>query len=413
MQLSSRAKQVSESITLKLNQQAVKMAESGKQVFNLTAGQLPFKPPAHFIEKIHGELNFIKSYQYAPVPGFRELRDKFMEYTESNRGIALDRSKFDCVISNGAKHTVYNTLGTLIDPGDEVILLAPYWVSYPEMIRFWGGEPIAVGSTVHSAFTPEIAEIKKAISFNTRAIIINSPNNPTGTHYSKEWMGEFAALMMEHPDITIISDEIYYELTYFDPPPVYFYQLEPALLERTIIVDGISKCLASTGLRIGYCIGPKSFTSSFGKIQAQTTSGANSLIQRSLKDFSYDELRVYLTPIREHLRNNAAALREALRENNCSSAWYQTTSAFYFLIDFSATPIVARMREAMKTQTEVIPPDHDFSAEICENLLEKKGLAMVPSSAFGVPNAARMSLVLEEGPFKEAIARLMDFINDK
>ena len=145
-----------------------------------------------------------------------------------------------------------NVMGTLLDHGDEVIVLAPYWVTYPEIIKFCKGVPKIIYTSPFDVFKPSIDEIKKSISPRTKAIIVNSPNNPTGTHYTDEWMGEFAALMKEHPHVNIICDEIYYQLFYFDPKPTYYYQKDPDLLSRTIIVDGISKTLASTGLRLGW-----------------------------------------------------------------------------------------------------------------------------------------------------------------
>ena len=226
MELSSRVKGMAESVTLKLNTKAMELTESGKQVYNLTAGQLPFRPPQSFIESIRSELDFLKSYQYSPVAGFLDLRKKIMEHIEETRGInfaSLDEP-FDCVISNGAKHSISNILGTIIDPGDEVIIIAPYWISYPEMIKFCRGIPIVVTSSIFDVFSPSLHEIKKAISEKTKAIIINSPNNPAGVHYSDEWMKGFADLLMEYPHVNVISDEIYFEVCYYDPKPTYFYQ---------------------------------------------------------------------------------------------------------------------------------------------------------------------------------------------
>ena len=172
MELSSRVKAMSESVTLKLNTKAMELAESGKQVYNLTAGQLPFRPPQDFVESIRAELDFLRSYQYSPISGFIDLRKKIIEHTEQTRGInfsALDEP-FDCVISNGAKHSISNILGAIINPGDEVIIIAPYWISYPEMIKFCHGVPVIVSSSIFDVFTPPLQEIKKAITKKTKAI---------------------------------------------------------------------------------------------------------------------------------------------------------------------------------------------------------------------------------------------------
>lgn len=406
MELSSRVQKISESITLKLNAKATQLAADGKKVYNLTAGQLPFRPTSEFVDLIRSESDFIKSFQYCPVAGFPELRKKVIANFQETRKINLDTAvegvEFDAVISNGGKHSLTNILGCLVDHGDEVMLFSPYWVSYPEMVKFCGGTPVIVETSPFDVFIPSMEEIERKITDKTKIIIVNSPNNPTGTHYRDDWMIKFAELMVKYPDITIISDEIYYELFYYDPRPTYFYQHRPELLSRTVIVDGISKTFAATGLRIGFTIAPKELTSVINKLQGQTTSGANSLVQRALEQFDFNQIPVYLEPIKRHLRENAETLGEALSEHKLGHVFYQPTSAFYYLLDFSQAPVMEKFK-ARSTQ-------EDYSFEICEELLDEYGLAMVPGVAFGCPNTARMSLVLEKEPFKEAVDILMKFL---
>src|SRR3989344_6999155 len=210
------------------------------------------------------------------------------------------------------------------------------------MIKFWGGIPTIVKSNVFDAFVPAIEDIRKTITPKTKVIIVNSPNNPSGVHYSEAWMKEFAALMHEYPDLVVISDEVYSDITYFDPKPSYFYQFDHSLLPRTIIVHAISKTLAATGLRLGWAVAPASIVSAMAKIQGQTTSGPNSLMQRALLDFDFNFLEGFLTPVKNHIRQNAATLREKFREASLGHCWYQSTSAFYFMIDFSRTPMFKR-----------------------------------------------------------------------
>nr|MBA2404648.1 aminotransferase class I/II-fold pyridoxal phosphate-dependent enzyme [Bdellovibrionales bacterium] len=377
MLLSSRVKGLSYSITMKLNEKALNMTDEGKVIYNLSGGQLPIKPLPEFIEKIHHQLNFLKSYQYSPVAGFPNLRKKLTKYITETRHLPAEifENDYDCIISNGSKHSIYNALGALIDPGDEVILLAPYWVSYPEMIKFWGGTPQVVKSNVFDAFVPAVEDIRKVMTPRTKAIIVNSPNNPAGVHYSESWMKEFAAFLLEYPDLVVFSDEVYSEIYYFDPKPSYFYQFDPSLLNRTIIINAISKTLASTGLRLGYAIGPADLINAMGKIQGQTTSGPNSLLQRALMDFDLKFVETFLGPVRHHIRHNAATLREKFREANLGHCWYQSTSAFYFMIDFSRTPMFARFDS-----------DEDHSYAIADELLQKEGITVVPGSDFGLPN---------------------------
>lgn len=409
MELSSRVKGMAESVTLKLNSKAMEMTESGKQVYNLTAGQLPFRPPQDFIDAIRSELDFLKSYQYSPVGGFQDLRSKILRHIEETRGVnfssaELSGEEFDCVISNGAKHSISNILGALIDPGDEVIIISPYWISYPEMIKFCRGIPVEVKSSIFDVFTPPLAEIKKAISPKTKAIIINSPNNPAGIHYSDEWMSEFAELLTEHSDIAVISDEIYFEVCYYDPKPTYFYQKKPELLKRTIIVDGISKAFASTGLRIGYCVAPKNICKGIENLQGQLTSSANSLIQRAMINYNFGNSAQFLTPVKNHLRDNATVIREKLKENDLMKCWYQPVSAFYFMIDFTQTPVFKKYQQG-KNDT------NDYAVQICEDMLNELGVVIVPGTDFGMSNSARISLVLHKEVFSEAIEKIVNFLH--
>lgn len=405
MELSTRVRGMQESVTLRLNSKAMELTESGKQVYNLTAGQLPFRPPLDFIESIRSELDFLKSFQYSPVAGFPDLRKKIMNHIETSRGINFSNLdiEFDCVISNGAKHSISNILGALLNPSDEVIIISPYWISYPEMIKFCRAVPIVVQSSIFDVFTPPLAEIRKAISERTKAIIINSPNNPAGVHYSAEWMEEFAQILIENPHVNVISDEIYFEVIYYDPKPTYFYQKYPELLKRTIIVDGISKAFASTGLRIGYCVGPKNICKGIENLQGQLTSSANSLIQRAMMNYDFLNSNQFLTPVKNHLRENAVIIREKFKDANILKCWYQPVSAFYFMIDFTQTPVFSKYRQSKLDQT-------DYSYQICEDILDQLGVVIVPGTDFGMVNSARISLVLQATAFSEAMELIVQFL---
>lgn len=406
MLLSSRIKETKASITLKVNEKVNQMAQNGVHVYNMTSGQLPFKPSSEFINTISKQLNFLKSYQYSPIAGMDELRRKFMSHVEQKRSIEFksESTDFDCIVSNGSKHSLYNLFGALLNPGDEVIILSPYWVSYPEIVKFWGGVPVIVKSHGFDAYTPPIEEIGKAISEKTKAIIINSPNNPAGIHYTDSWMKDFAKFLKEHKDLLVVSDEVYSDLAYFDPKPTYFYQHDKTLLPQTIIIDGISKSFASTGLRIGFCIADAKLTKAMAKLQSQTTSGPNSLIQRALIDFDFSLLDNYFDPVKEQLRECAQIVMAAFRDVNLPHCYYQTNSGFYYLLDFSRMPFFKNLEKG---------EDEDLSKEIVEDILDKTSVALVPGSAFGYPNSARMSMTLELAPFKEAIEKLMQYLAAK
>jgi aspartate aminotransferase len=403
MHLSSRVIGIPDSITMKLNERALQLSDDGKVIYNLSAGQLPIKPLPEFIEKVHHQLNFLKSYQYCPSAGFPGLRKKLLKHFYETMSLPseLFENGWDVILSNGSKHSIYNALGAVIDPGDEVILLAPFWVSYPEMVKFWGGIPTVVKSNVFDAFVPALEDIRKAMSPRTKAIIINSPNNPSGVHYSEAWMKDFAAFVKENPDLVVISDEVYSEISYFDPKPSYFYQYDHSLLSQTIIIRAISKMLAATGLRLGWAIAPQAVIEGMTRIQGQTTSGPNSLVQRALMDFDMSLVAHFLEPVKTHIRNNAATLRERFREANLGHCWYQSTAAFYFLIDFSRTPMFKRFEGE---------EEDDHSYPIADELLLKEGVAVVPGHDFGMANTGRISLVLEEIPFQEALTKIIRYL---
>ena len=400
MKLSKRVKNIQESATLKLNDKATKLKSENKVVHNLTAGQLPVKPMNEFQDKIVSNINFLKSFQYSPVQGVAALREKILKFSFEQREVECP-TDFDCFIGNGAKNVIFNILSCLINKGDEVVLFKPYWVSYPEMVKFWDGEPVYINSKSYESFIPHIEDLEEVVSDKTKVIILNSPNNPSGVFYPEDWMKKFSIFLKKHPHITVVSDEIYSMINYFDPKPTYFYQFDETLLRQTIIVDGISKTLASTGLRIGYCMANEEMIKAMSKIQGQTASGANSLIQNSLVDFDFHLIDKFLLPIKKHLRANVSFLRDAFRSQGLGKAWYQSNSAFYYFIDLSLTPCFKNFDSSSE----------DISNEICNDLLEKTGIMIVPGSAFGMDTCARMSIVAEEEHFKMVINSLVSYLN--
>lgn len=406
MKLTSRVENIAESVTLKLNSLAVKLSESGKKVYNLTAGQLPNMPMDSFVEALQKRATELKSYQYSPAGGFVDLRQRIVDHIGKSRSINFDKvdGGVDAIISNGAKHSLYNVLMATIEQGDEVILFAPYWISYTEMIGLCGGTTKVITSEVSKQFVPDLNEVRKAITPKTKMILVNSPNNPSGTHYPDSWMKELADILAEHPQIIAVSDEIYYELAYAGEYAKYFYQYRPELLSRTVIIDGISKTYACTGLRIGYIVAPKQLTSAIAKLQGQTASGPNSLVQLTLSSFGLDKSSDFLRPINHHLQENSMLVRKKLEQYGLSACWYRSTSAFYYMIDFSKTP---RFNDFAKEAGK------DYADKICQVILEELGVAMVPGGDFGLPNTGRIGLVMGQSQFSEALDLLFSFLSKR
>ncbi len=395
---------INESLTLKINEKINALKVSGKRVYNLTSGQLNFRPPLDLIKSIEKELNFLQSFQYSPNSGFKELREKFLKDFSNKRKMTLSKSNHKCVITSGSKASLNLALGTLIDNHeDEVIVIAPYWGTYIEAIKIWKAKVIKLDSHSFNSYVPCLDELEGLITDKTKAIIINSPNNPSGVHYDKEWMSNFGKIILKHKNIYVISDEVYSDLSYFDPKPSYFYEYEHSLFERTIVINGISKSLASSGLRVGYSIGAKKIISSMVSLQSQLTSGPSSLIQNALINFDFNESIAFLESIKIPIRNSSQILRDKFVENKLSHAWYQPTAGFYYFIDFTKFEFFSKFNTS-KT---------DLSEDICEMILEEIGVALVPGIYFGVKNSARISFTIEESSFEEAISVLFAYLMKK
>ena len=405
MQIAQKITQLQESITLQLNTKAQQLQAQGQEIFNLTAGQLPIFPPPEFRQALASGTEHLKSFQYSPVAGVGELRKKIIQNFERTRGISLAAAEeeFDCLVSNGGKQIIFNALMCLLNPGDKVLLLAPYWISYPEMVRLLGGESVIVPSDFASGLIPTVKAIKTALEkHHPKVLIINSPSNPAGRMYPDAWMKELAAVLAQHPDLTIISDEIYFDLNYGGQWPSYFYQKELKLLKQSVICSGISKNMASTGLRIGHCIAPKTLIAAMAKLQGQSTSGANSLVQYALLEYDFSKSEEFLRPILGRLKTNLQYLQESLQKANLAKCCYPADSAFYYMLNFAATPAFAAY--AHTTQDDV-------AATICEQLLAKTGVVLVPGTNFGLPNSARLALVLDPSDFALATNKIIKFLN--
>ena len=380
-----------------------KLRARGQQVYNLSIGQLPFAPDLSLKDEMTRQLQCPRSFLYSPILGFQKLREKLMNYAQQTRGLRWERDQFDCAVCTGAKQALFNLLATIVNPDDQIILLAPYWVSYPKMIRYWGGQPVIVDSMPSSP--PPIANIVQKITHKTKAIIINTPNNPAGIYYQPRWIEEFAQLMLAHPHLQIISDEVYFSLSYDRPGPRYPYQYYPELLSRTYIIDSISKSMSCPGLRVGFCFGNKQVIQAMGKIQEQSTSSANSLVQQALIEYDFfNGIQDYLTPIKNHLRSNSALLKTKLEQYGLSRLWYPTNGSFYFFLSFQDIPAFQNIKMQNK-------PPKSLSTTLCTEIANKTGVIMFPGDPFGLDNGARMSFSLWQKPFAKALDKVFGYLS--
>src|SRR5215470_9402430 len=278
MKLARRLAEIQPSPTLALNARAKAFAAAGKDVAGLSAGEPDFDTPEHVKEACVQALRegFTK---YTATPGIPELRAAIAKkLREENE---LDFAADQVIVTNGGKQALYNCFQALLSDGDEVVMFAPYWVSYPEQVLLAGGRPVVVPTRVEDGFRPDPDALAKAITPRTRAVIFNSPSNPTGAVLPKESLLELAAVMAVHPEVLVITDDIYEHLLYTGQPFINIANVAPALRSRTLVVNGMSKAFAMTGWRMGYAAGPKALISGMQMVQDQSTSNVNAPTQRA------------------------------------------------------------------------------------------------------------------------------------
>ena len=387
MKLSERVKGIANSPTLAITAKAKSLKEEGREIISLGAGEPDFETPAHVKEAA------IKAIEegfttYTATVGIQELREAICSSCKAERG--LEYTSEQVIVSSGAKSSLFNAIQALVDEGDEVILPAPFWVSYPEQIKFAGGKTVVVETSEDNRFKMTAQGFKSAITDKTKLLIINSPSNPTGAVYTKEELAEIAQIAVEN-DIFIISDEIYRKVSY-NKEVVSIASLGEEVKKRTIIIDGVSKAYAMTGWRIGYAIGPKNVIKAMGRLQSHSTSNANSIAQKaSLAAIAGTQeptnKMVEAFKVRRDIItagiNNIKGLKVAKPEGS-----------FYIFVN---------VKELLG---EEIRDDY----QLVELLLEEVGVATVPGSAFGMAGYIRLSYATSEAEINEAIKRIAKFV---
>jgi len=390
--ISKKARQISPSETLKVSAKAKQLAREGKSVVSLSAGEPDFKTPAHIcnaaIEAItdgfHG---------YTMNTGMPELREAISEKLKRDNRLSYPADQIVC--SNGAKQSIGFSLLATIDEGDEVIIPAPYWVSYPQMVKLAGGTPVPVSTQFDNNYKLTPGQLEEAITEKTKALILCSPSNPTGACYTRNELKELASILEDHPKILIFSDEIY-EYIVFDDEHVSILNAAPELKDRTILINGFSKGFAMTGWRLGYMAGPKDIVDAVSKIQSQETSAPSSISQKAGLA-AYTGSMKPVIEMREAFKKRRDYIVEALRSIDGVEC-FMPSGAFYVFPDIKAFL-------GLHTESgEVISTSTDLSMY----LLEKHGVAAVPGDAFGEPNGLRLSYANSMDELKEAVERLRD-----
>lgn len=386
--ISQRVQNMAESATIKMAQLARELKAQGHDVISLSLGEPDFDTPAHIKEAAKQALDdgFTK---YTPVPGIMELRKAIQ--TKFKRDNDLDYDVSQLVVSNGAKQSIANVCLSILDPGDEVIILAPYWVTYSEIVKLAEGVPVLVKAGIEQDYKVTKEQVQAAVTDRTKAILFSSPCNPTGSVYSREELQDIADVVAAHEDIYIIADEIY-EYINFTGQHVSIGSFEN-VKDRTITVNGFSKGFAMTGWRLGYIGAPKAIAAACSKIQGQFTSGANAFSQKAAAHALLSDMG----PTKQ-MRETFLKRRNLVIDGLSQIPGFKVNrpeGAFYLFPDISSY-------FGKSDGTTTIKNADDF----CDYILSSVHVAIVTGSAFGADNCFRLSYAASEEQLKEAIGRI-------
>ncbi|TFZ59993.1 pyridoxal phosphate-dependent aminotransferase [Methylorubrum sp. Q1] len=392
--LADALSRVKPSATIAMTQKARELKASGVDVISLSVGEPDFDTPDHIKEAAIDAIRRGET-KYPPVSGINPLREAIVKKFKRENG--LDYKVSQTIVGTGGKHVIYNALLATLNPGDEVVIPRPYWVSYPEMVVLCGGTPVFAETDMAHDFKLQPEELERVITGKTKWIILNSPSNPSGAAYTRDEMKKITDVLMRHPQVWVLTDDMYEHLTYGDFAFVTPAQVEPGLYERTLTMNGVSKAYAMTGWRIGYAAGPEQLIKAMDFVQGQQTSGASSISQWAAV--------AALDGTQEHLARFKAAFQE--RRDLVVSMLNQTNGlkcpvpegAFY--VYPSCAELIGKTTETGKT----LGSDEDFVTE----LLQAEGVAAVHGSAFGLGPNLRISYATSNKTLEEACRRIQRF----
>lgn len=393
MELSRKAQAIEPSLTLAITAKAKEMKEKGIDVISFSAGEPDFNTPKNIINAAIKAMEDGNT-KYTSVNGILQLREAICKKFKDDNGLEYNPSQI--VVSTGAKQSLANTFLAILNPGDEVIVSTPYWVSYPELIKLADGKPVFVEGDEKSNYKFTKENLEKAVTAKTKAIVLNTPNNPTGTIYNKEELEVIADFAKKY-NIIIISDEMYEKLIYDNENHISIASLSKDAYERTIVINGLSKSYAMTGWRIGYCAASEKIAKLMISIQSHVTSNVCSITQYAALEAlsgSQDEITKMINEF-EKRRNYMINRIESI--DNLSIV--KPKGAFYIMINIENC-----------LGKEINGKILNDSMEFCASLLENEKLAVIPGKAFGLNNYIRVSYATSMEAIKEGLNRIESFI---
>lgn len=393
MELSRKAQAIEPSLTLAITAKAKEMKEKGIDVISFSAGEPDFNTPKNIINAAIKAMEDGNT-KYTSVNGILQLREAICKKFKNDNGLEYNPSQI--VVSTGAKQSLANTFLAILNPGDEVIVSTPYWVSYPELIKLADGKPVFVEGDEKSNYKFTKENLEKAVTAKTKAIVLNTPNNPTGTIYNKEELEVIADFAKKY-NIIIISDEMYEKLIYDNENHISIASLSKDAYERTIVINGLSKSYAMTGWRIGYCAASEKIAKLMISIQSHVTSNVCSITQYAALEAlngPQDEITKMINEF-EKRRNYMINRIESI--DNLSIV--KPKGAFYIMINIENC-----------LGKEINGKILNDSMEFCASLLENEKLAVIPGKAFGLNNYIRVSYATSMEAIKEGLNRIESFI---
>ncbi|TSJ62841.1 pyridoxal phosphate-dependent aminotransferase [Starkeya sp. 3C] len=392
--ISAALKRINPSQTIAISNKARELKAAGRDVIALAAGEPDFETPDNIKE---AAIKAIRDGQtrYTAVDGIPELKAAIVAKFKRENGLTYKPSQI--TVGTGGKQVLFNALVATVDAGDEVVIPAPYWVSYPDIVQFAGGTPVPVETKLEDNFKLQPAALEAAITPKTKWLIFNSPSNPTGAAYTRAEMKALTDVLVKHPHVWILTDDMYEHLVYDDFEFVTPAQVEPALYDRTLTMNGVSKAYCMTGWRIGYAAGPEALIKAIGTLQSQSTSNPNSIAQwaavealNGSQDFIAANNKVF-----KERRDLVVSMLNQTAGLTCP----KPEGAFY--VYPSCAGLIGKSTPAGK----VIDTDETFASE----LLESEGVAVVHGSAFGLGPAFRISYATSTKDLEEACLRIQRF----